>query len=296
IDPAHFALGLALQDQVANPFFGQIATGAISGRTVARSQTLLPLPDYPGISTHANHGSSSTYHSVQITIERRYSRGLSALVSFTGGKLINDSFSSAGSSGEIGEFRVGRFNRRLERAVDQDDVSQRLVVSAVYELPFRPSGFVRHLAGGWQTNAIFTGQAGFPLQVRGSNNFTGINYPDLLRDPTLEQRDALRWFDTDAFRNPADFVIGNAPRTLPSTRGPALFDLAFSAFKDFRIHEATHLEFRAELFNALNHVNLNNPNVTFTPNRQGVNTNPNFGRVLSSLNARSIQLGLRLSF
>jgi len=296
LDPANFALGLALQDQVTNPFFGQITTGAIAGRTVARSQTLLPLPDYPGISTHANHGSSSTYHSVQVTVERRYSRGLSALVSFTGSKLINDSFSSAGSSGEIGEYRVGRFNRRLERAIDQDDVSQRLVASGVYELPFHPNSALKYIAGGWQVNAIFTAQAGFPLLVRGANNFTGINFPDLIRDPTLSERSALRWFDSEAFRNPADFVIGNAPRTLPNTRGPALFDLAFSVFKDFQIREKTHLEFRLELFNALNHVNLNNPNVTFSPNRQGVNTNPNFGRVLSSLNARSIQLGLRLSF
>jgi len=306
LDPVHWALRLGLQDQVPNPFFGQITTGGISGRTVPRSQTLLPLPDYPGISTHANHGASSSYHSLQVTVEKRYSKGLSALVSYTNGKLINDSFSSAGSSGEIGEFRLGRFNRRLERALDQDDVSQRLVISGVYELPFGPgkplasgaAGVVRQLVAGWQVNGISTMQSGFPLQVRGANNFTGINFPDVLRDPTLpgSERNALRWFDTTAFRNPADFTLGNAPRTLPSTRGPAMFDVALSAFKEFRLRETTGLEFRLELFNALNHVNLNNPSVNFTPNRDGVNTNAVFGRVTSSLNARSIQLGLRLSF
>jgi hypothetical protein len=50
------------------------------------------------------------------------------------------------------------------------------------------------------------------------------------------------------------------------------------------------------MFNALNWVNLNNPNVSFSPNRQGVNTNPNFGRVLGAGDARRIQLGLRLEF
>jgi hypothetical protein len=304
LDPVNFNLGLALQDQVANPFFGQIATGALSGRTYARSQGLLPLPDYPSILTHANHGSSSTYHSVQLTVERRFSAGLTALASYTNGKLINDSFSSAGSSGEIGDFRLGRFNRRLERAIDQDDVSQRLVISGAYELPFGPGkkllagarGIAGHLIGGWQVNGIATLQTGFPLQVRGANNFTGINWPNVLSDPTIPNPTVQRWFDTDAFRNPADFTIGNVGRSLPNTRGPGLFDTALSGFKNFRIREQTILEFRAELFNAFNRVNLNNPNTSFSPNRAGVNTNANFARITSSLNARSIQLGLRLTF
>jgi hypothetical protein len=128
--------------------------------------------------------------------------------------LINDSFSSAGSQGAIGEFRLGRFNRRLERAIDANDVTHRLVASAVYELPFgrgkpwlaNARGVTGHLVGGWQVNGILTVESGVPLQVRGANNFTGINFPDVVRDPTLprSQRSVTRWFDTDAFRNPAD--------------------------------------------------------------------------------------------
>lgn len=306
LDPANFSQGLALQDQVPNPFFGQIATGGLSGRTVARSQLLLPLPDYTSVSTMANHGSSSTYHSFQLTLEKRYASGLSALFSYTNSKQINDSFSSAGSSGEIGEFRLGRFNRKIERAIDQDDVSQRAVISAVYELPFGPGkpvlgqarGVLGHLVGGWQVNTVTSLETGVPLQVRGANNFTGINFPNVVGDPYLptSERTVLRWFNTDVFRNPADFTVGNAPRTLPNVRGPGLFDVAFSAFKSFRLHEKRVLEFRAEMFNALNHVNYNNPNTSFSPNRQGVNTNPNFGRILRALDARRIQLGLRLAF
>jgi hypothetical protein len=56
------------------------------------------------------------------------------------------------------------------------------------------------------------------------------------------------------------------------------------------------MEFRAEAFNAFNSVNFNDPNTTFTPNAAGVNTNPNFGRILSSLPARRVQFGLRLAF
>ncbi|MCS6954230.1 MAG: carboxypeptidase regulatory-like domain-containing protein [Bryobacteraceae bacterium] len=306
LDPVHFALGLALQDRVPNPFFGQIATGALSGSTVSRSQLLLPFPDYLTVTTYANHGSSSIYHSLQVTVERRFHRGLSALISYTNSKLINDSFSTAGSVGTPGEFRLGRFNRRLERAIDQNDVTHRLVASAVYELPFGPGkpfladakGLLAHLAGGWQVNTITTIESGVPLMVRGANNFTGINFPDVIRDPTLprSERSVTRWFDTGAFRNPPNFVVGNAPRTLPNTRGPGMFDVALSVFKNFRLDEGKTLEFRAEAFNALNHVNLNNPNTSFQPDAQGVNQNALFGRISSAMDARRIQFGLRLTF
>lgn len=304
LDPAFFSLGLALQDQVPNPYFGQITSGPLSGATVSRSQLLRPFPDYGNINILANHGASSTYHSFQFTGERRYSNGLSALVSYTNSKLINDSFSIAGGGGGAGDFRIGRLNRRLDRAIDEGDVSQRLVVSAVYELPFGKGrrflqdGVLAHVIGGWQLNTITTLQTGTPLVVRGANNFTGINWPDMVCDPTLsgEEQTADRWFKTECFRNPPNFVIGNVPRTLPRTRGPGFKDVALSVFRTARLTEKVNLEFRGEAFNAFNFVNYNDPNTTFSPNAQGVNTNPNFGKVLGALNARRIQLGLRLSF
>lgn len=180
------------------------------------------------------------------------------------------------------------------------------MASGVYELPFgKGRAFLSsanrvadQILGGWQVNAIATMQTGFPISVRGANNQTGIAWPDVIRDPTLpsSERTPERWFDTDAFRNPANFVIGNVGRNLPNTRGPGLFDVAFSGFKNFQIREKIKLEFRGELFNALNRVNYNQPGGTFTPNLQGVNQNATLGRITSSLAARSIQLGLRLTF
>lgn len=306
LDPKYYTqYGLALQDQVANPFYGKISSGGLSGATISRSQLLLPYPDYGSVMTMANHGNSSTYHSIQLTLEKRYSKGISALASFTGGKLIDESFSSAGSSGETGDFRVGRLDRRGDRAIDQNDISQRLVVSGVFEMPFGKGKrfaanvhpVVNQIIGGWQLNTITTVQTGSPLSVRGANNFA-LGWPDLLRDPTLygSDRSVKKWFDTTAFANPPDFVVGNAPRTLPNTRGPGMFQIDMSAFKNIRLKEGTVLEFRAEAFNFFNHVNLNNPGTSFSPNRQGANTNASFGVITSAMNARSIQLGLRLGF
>jgi hypothetical protein len=293
---------LALQDQVPNPYRGIITTGALSGATVARSQLLRPFPDDLSVGLLANHGASSTYHSFQFTAEKRYSNGLSALLSYTNSKSINDSFSIAGGGGGAGDYRIGRLDRRLDRAIDEEDISQRLVFSAVYDLPFGKGqrfvkdGFVSHVIGGWKLNTITTLQGGRPLKVRGANNFTGINWPDMICDPTLDNRTADAWFNTACFRNPANFVIGNVPRTLPSTRGPGYKDVALSLFRTQKLTERFNMEFRAEAFNAFNFVNFDDPNTTFTPNAQGVNSNANFGKITSSLPARRIQLGLRLSF
>jgi Carboxypeptidase regulatory-like domain len=305
MDPKYFDLGLALQDQVTNPYFGQIASGGLSGPTVARSQLLRPFPDYLNITTLADHGAASTYHSFQLTAERRLSHGLTAMISYTNSKLINDSRSENSGGGAPGDFRVGNLNRRLDRSINEDDIPQRLVVSAVYELPFGKQqkflangGVLSHIVGGWQVNGIGTFQSGDPLVVRGANNFTGINWPNVIGDPTLpeSERTVTRWFNTDMFRNPANFTIGNVGRVLPNTRGPGLSMVDFSVFRNISFSEQTKLEFRGEFFNLLNQVNYGNPNVTFSPNPQGTNTNANFGRITTALPARRIQLGIRLTF
>ena len=224
------------------------------------------------------------------------------LVSYTNSKLIDDSFSIAGGGGGSGDFRVGRLNRAQDRAIDEEDIAQRLVASAVYELPFGrgrrflKDGVLSQIMGGWQFNMITTVQTGRPLKVRGANNFTGINWPDMVCDPTLDDPGLNAWFNTGCFRNPPNFVIGNVPRTLPTTRGPGYKDVALSLFRTQKISEKFNLEFRAEAFNAFNFVNYDDPNSSLTPNAQGVNTNPNFGKITSSLPARRIQFGLRLSF
>lgn len=308
LDPAYWSQGLALQTNVANPFRGQIASGPLAGATVQAQQLLRPYPDYQTVQTFAAPNASSSFHSFQASLEKRFSAGLSTLISYTGGKLITDALSIGGGGNATGleGFRMGRFNRRLDRRIDQDDVSQRLVVSSVYELPFgkghrflnQVPTVVDLILGGWQVNGIGTFQTGKPLLVRGANNFTGIGFPDLVSDPTLpsDQRSANGWFDTNAFKNPANWVLGNAPYTLPSTRGPGLTDVSFSLFKTFSFLERFRLETRWEMFNALNTVNLNNPNTTFSPNAQGVNTNANFGKIFGSLEARRMQVGMRLTF
>jgi len=97
------------------------------------------------------------------------------------------------------------------------------------------------------------------------------------------------WFDTTAFRQPASFTIGNAPRTLPDVRTDTIKNWDFSLFKSFKITERFNLQYRAELFNFLNTPTFSLPQRSFVSS--------DFGVVSATLNLpRQVQMGLRLTF
>ena len=98
----------------------------------------------------------------------------------------------------------------------------------------------------------------------------------------------LRWFNTSAYQASTPGTFGNLGRN--TGIGPAFMNTDFSLFKAFVMpySEKHRLEFRAEFFNALNRVNLGNPNTNLT--------NSLFGRITSASDPRIIQLGLRYSF
>ncbi|MCU0245264.1 MAG: TonB-dependent receptor [Bryobacter sp.] len=307
LDPQYNSLGLSLQDQVPNPYAGRVP-GALGGATISRSQSLRPFPYYTGVTVRLPKLGSSTYHAMLLSVERRLSNGLAILASYTFAKLISDSAIVPSNFGavEVGSdngYQNGKYDRRAERSVDPTDVSNRLVISGIYELPFgkgkrwnSSNGFGNALIGGWQLNVIATMQGGLPLVVRGANNFLA-NRPNStgksakLDDPTPE-----RWFDTNAFVNPPNFTFGNLGRVLPDVRGPGIVNFDLSAIKDTRILENLRLQFRAELFNFLNHTNYGNPNVSFSPGPDGLNRSATFGTITSARDPRIIQFGLRLIF
>ena len=181
LDPQYNSLGLALQDQVPNPYAG-VVPGSLGGATISRSQSLKPYPYYTAVTVRLPHLGSSIYHALLFTAERRLSNGVAVLASYTFGKLISDSAIVPSNFGavEVGSdngYQNGKYNRRAERSVDPTDVSQRLVLSGIVELPFGKgkhwsfhNPMVSRLTGGWQLNLISTIQGGLPLAVRGASN------------------------------------------------------------------------------------------------------------------------------
>jgi hypothetical protein len=298
----------ALNDQLPNPYAG-IIPGALGGTTIPRSQLLKAIP-YVGsitVGSPSNLFGNSFYNALVLTAEKRMSKGLAMLASYTYGKAIGDSLYSnidfASEQGNSDGYQTGKYDRRRERSLDSQDVRHRLVVSLVYELPF---GKGRRFAagnrvadsviGGWQVNTITTGMSGLPLVVRGANNFRA-NRPDSTGiSARLENHNANLWINPAAFINPPNWTLGNLGRTLPDARRPGVFNVDFSLIKDTRLTERLRLQFRAEAFNAMNHVNLGAPNTTFTAGADGRNVNANFGKILSARSARNGQFALKLIF
>ncbi len=296
ISDSNFALGTALAQTVANPFRGSISTGALSGATITRLQSLLPFPHFTGVDGGYSFLNNSIYHALAVKVEKRFSQGFSLLVAYTKSKLLDDGANS-------GQVRPGGTfvttpqnwnNLRAERAKSAEDVPQRMVLSALWHLPFGRSGssLTRHLIGGWQLNAIQTIESGTPISlsapVAGGGNRPNVvpGAKARLDQPTLD-----RWFNTAAFANPTPYTYGNVSRTLPDLHKDSLYNIDVSLFKSFPIREHWRLQFRAEAFN------LTNTPTFETPGR-AINT-ATFGVVTATAfypKPREVQFALRLLF
>ncbi|MDX2270083.1 MAG: hypothetical protein NW208_18415 [Bryobacter sp.] len=154
------------------------------------------------------------------------------------------------------------------------------------------------LVGGWQVNLISVMQTGIPLTVRGASNNAADrpNSTGVSAKLPSDQRSADRWFDTRQFVNPPAFTLGNVSRTIPDVRHPGTVNFDISLVKDTRFLERFNLQFRAEAFNAFNHVNYGLADDSFGAGPDGFNSRAQFGTITSARDARVMQLGLKLIF
>ncbi len=247
---------------------------------------------------------NSNYHSLQARFQQRLAKGLATLVSYTWSKSIDDAsnfFSSAGDP----NFPQNSRNVRAERGRSNFDVRHRLSASYSYDLPFgrgknylADSGWVTKMLSGWQSFGIVTLQSGRPFTVallseidnsgtgRSILGFGANDRPNVVGDPRLAQRSAGQWFNQSAFAFPAPGTFGNAGRNILD--GPGYANVNASLVKNTALSEQFNLQFRAEVFNLLNHPNFNLPD-----NFLG---SPTFGRITSARDPRHLQFGVKLLF
>jgi len=302
LPPQVLAIGSSLLNQVSNPFYGLIASGPLSSPTVAEQRLLAPFPQFAGINLYTPIG-QATYESLQLRLERRFSKGVAFQVSYTFGKALTD----AGGTGIFGFNSPGiedYYNMRNEKSLSPSDVGNRIVFSLQWELPFgqgKPilggaGRFVNALSGGWQINTIGTMQTGYPLALTTSVNQTnalgGTSRPNIAAgaSPNLpaNRQTLTEWFNTAAFSQPAPFTFGNVARTLPSTRAPGLQNFDVSLFKNNRIRERYNLQLRFEAFNIVNRANFSAPGAVFG--------NPQFGVISATGPARVLQIAAKVIF
>ncbi|HEY0763259.1 MAG TPA: TonB-dependent receptor [Pyrinomonadaceae bacterium] len=257
-----------------------------------------PNPQFDDIDLLESRANSN-YHALQARFQRRLSRGLAALASYTWSKSIDDAsnfFSSAGDP----NFPQNSYNVAAERGRSNFDVAHRLSASYSYALPFRRSGdgLEAKLVNGWETFGILTLQSGRPFTVallseidnsgtgRSILGFGNNDRPNLVGNPELSNPTTDQWFNTAAFVFPAPGRFGNAGRNILD--GPGFQSFNASLVKNTHFTETVNLQFRVEAFNLFNHPNFNLPD-----NFLG---SPTFGRITSARDPRHLQFGLKLLF
>jgi len=313
----------ALQS-VPNPFFdGTTGTAfALSGPTTTAGQLDRPYPQYLGLRLAGQGNYDSTYHSLQVTVERRFAGAGSLLVAYTNAKLLSNADTLTNwleaSSGSI----QNNNNLRGERSLSSQDVPQRLVISYVLDLPFGrgkkylsdSSGVVEKLVSGWGIDGVTVFQSGFPLVFSNSfANYTtlfgGGSRPNVVSgcnksSPAHGSGKLNEWFNTACFTSPTDFTFGNESRTDSTVRASGVNNWDVSLFKRTRFgpDEKLGLEFRTEFFNLFNRTQFAPPNTACCAVANpalGQSANSNFGVVSSSAagtNPRLIQFGLKFVF
>jgi outer membrane receptor protein involved in Fe transport len=250
--------------------------------------------------TLRGYGVDSFYNALQVSAEKRLSRGIAFTLAYTWSRSIDYTSNNGGLGNPIFlEFNKGPADF---------DRTHGLSISHTFELPFGrgrkylSSGPAAVILGGWQISGIFQAYSGRPFSVTMSNaQLNGgpgnSQRPDQLRNPSItgDVGPGTTWFDISAFAAPLPGRYGTAGRN--TLRGPGLVNYDFSVFKNFQITENKRIEFRTEFYNLTNTPHFNQPNNNFSvPAAFGSVTSTVGTNGLVGAGEREVQFALRFLF
>jgi hypothetical protein len=278
--------------QLAYPTNINYARYVPGASTVGNVQSRRPMQQFVQV-YEVTSDSNSSYHGLNLTLDRRFS-ALAIKGDYTWSKAIDDSSVDPAPGAESVSDPT---SKAANRGVSDHDRTHRFVASYVWGLPDlnASGGFVRALLGGWETSGVFTYQSGGPFSVSsGRDNALagmGSNKADLISDPELDygrSRSELiaEYFKKTAFAQNPEGTFGNSGRNLLRGPGYSAWDMAL--MKKFHITEEVRFQFRWEMFNTLNWVNLNNPTTTLTSG--------NYAKITGAGAPRIMQFALRLEY
>jgi hypothetical protein len=306
LNPTYLSTGqTALNTLVANPYYGAIAAGtsscALDQPTVVQSQLLQPYSQYCGVSENDAPVGFSIYNALQANYNHRFSKGLTALVSYTYSKFLdnvegNNNWSYAGNVGP-----ANNYNLAAEKSVDGSDTPHSLVANYIYQLPIgrgravgsNMSRLADAVAGGWEVSQIATFKAGLPLSVTGADisSYGGNPRPDVIGDVHVSHPTIHEWFNTGAFAYAPYGSFGTAPRYFSYLRGPRYQNWDTALMKNWQFKESMRVQFRAEMYNTFNHAQFYTPNTGYTgcdPNADET-CGSSMGQITNAFPARTVQ-------
>jgi hypothetical protein len=251
---------------------------------------------------------TGSYNALSAKFTQRFTNSLNTLLSYTWSKSIDTTSAIRGTGNDFSPQNALCPNT-CEKGVSDFNVPQRLVASILYTLPFgkgqkflNHGGIVNQVVGNWQLSTITTLQSGSVVNTSawdsGGTNFvtnaTRLNCTAGV-DPVLPNPNQNGWWNPAAFSNPVAGTFGNCGRN--TLRGPWRGNEDVSVIKLFQIAEKRNLEFRMEMFNAPNHVELSSPTSISWGGGSGAAPISTFGQITSTTTSmRQIQLALKFNF
>jgi hypothetical protein len=297
---------LAIQRKVTNTLAVQAAYVGSRGLKLYNGRELNLInpatgqrinPDLGSV-LYRENASRSSYHGLQLSVNQRLARGLTFDFNYTYAKALqygnaDGAFVGDGSTQDLTNL-AGSYGPK------QSDTRHRIVAVWTYLIPSpafaQRSAIGKAVFGGWNVDGIFNFRTGYPINVTLGRDVVGNGRaagqrPDLVSgvDPLASTSDNLVWLNRasfDAATPTAQRRFGNLGYN--ALYGPDALWLDMSVHKVFSITERQNLQFRFEMFNALNHVVFGQPDTSLS--------SANFGRIVNGNDGRSIQMALKYRF
>ena len=307
LNPAYYSLGALLNDSITNPAVAALGyKPPYPGFTGSLAQALRPFPQY--VTSMAGELSSATignsnYNSLQVKLQKRFSHGVYALVTYAWGKDLTDSVSNyvSGSGGR------NNYDRRLDKSETPYFRDSRLVAAVTYELPVGPgkpllnnTGILGKIVGGWKASALLSYADGTPVGVTSPQTLPLASGPQtsnaVLGMPEIGSWSGSfnpamdKYLNINAFSLPAPYTFGTSALYLPNVKTPNSDNEDVSMVKNVKVRERFDLQIRFEAFNVLNRV-------VFAAPSANLGVPQTFGVVTGVTNTpRSCQVAMKLTF
>ncbi len=239
------------------------------GTSQQLAQALRPLPQYSSVVNNFENEGVTEYSALQVQAQKRFTNGLTYLVSYTLSKTMSNTDSG------FGTFNAGSlntYNQQADWAVASNDQTHLINISGVYELPIGPgkpflhdNNAVNRLAvGGWQLSGIFQYGSGTPFTI-GANGCPLQGYYCNRANVVPGQPLNLNWnnyykglpvFNVNAFSDPGQWAVGDAARNISTLRNPWSQNENLALAKHLNFNERLNGEIRMEYYNILNRMTV----------------------------------------